>query len=668
LSDGTEFIESLINYLLISGNTFIEGTFFGNKKEPKELWTLRPDRMSVEMGRTGLPKAWTYKKGNLSHVYTMNEIDGSGPIRHLKLFNPLDDVFGMSPLQAAALSIDNWNQQGNWNLNLLQRGARPSGVLTAPDGQTLTPEQRNALKQDIQECYTGSTNAGKVMLLEGGMSWTDTQISPKDMDYTNAKSLTASDIATALGVPIQLLNIPGAQTYANFEQAMIFFYQFVVIPWAKYTYKNFDKWLLPSFGLKDHYFGLDLDQVEALEPLRKMKWDKAQNAQWLTINEKREMTGFGKYETKPDQDPADMILIDGGKMPLEFIDEEVSLDPITDPEDVDASTPPPKVEEEESDEITDTEDLEDEDEEGIDPESEEGKALLNVAQDRSLVWHEGKLFDLQKSASRRGYWLKQERRRIKFEQRMRNKVKVLFAQESALIASKVSNAEPGMQERMLEEGLRESSKQWEKVLGKEIKLILETYGKDIKDLEKSITPDDYESKLFGDFGFIGAFEAFVQKYSTIVVARKIKNIQKVSEKRVMKAVRQAIEDGIVDGQSNAQVAKQIQATYKGFSPARALTIARTETHSASQIASLESAKALELPDLVKEWVSAQDDRTREDHVVANGSMVEIDEKFIILDLDSGDEIPMDYPGDNNAPAKQVINCRCVAAYTTRKRR
>lgn len=681
LSDRTMFITSLVNYLGISGNAFVEGQFpktltrKGNK--PVELWTLRPDRMILQMGRFGLPSKWTYKFGSLEKVFEMNPATGAGPIRHLKLFNPLDDIWGMSPLHPAAKSVDQFNHQGSWNLSLLQRGARPSGIITPSADISLTPEQRQALNEDLRRCFTGSQNSGKVMLLEGGMTWTDTQLSPKDMDYTNAKNGSASDIATAFGVPHQLINIPGSQTYANFEQAMVFFYQYTVKQWANLIYGLLNEWLLPAYG-EDLILAYDLDQVDALEPLRQKRWDKAQNASWLTINEKRELTGYGKYEPikeGEERDPADQILIDGMKVPLEYVTEDLAVEPLEDIEDVNPDSDQDPEDPDEGDdpdgdeELEDTEDV-DEDE-GLDPEKEPvaAKALLKKADERSLVFADGRLFDISEKAGRgrKGFWRRQERRRMKFEQRMRGKVQALFKQEASLIKKYVVGAEPGMQENMMDRAITESNKKWNDVLKKDIRVILESYGEDIFKLQKSIDPE-IEEKLFGDFGFQGAFEEFIRKYLERDIARKITNIQRVSRKRIMNAVRKAIADGIIDGESNIQVAEKIQEVYKGMSKPRALTIARTETHTASQTASVEAAKALELPDLQKEWVSAQDDRTREDHVIANGSLVNIDEKFMIVDLDSGDEIAMDRPGDPSAPANQVINCRCVVAFPSKKRR
>jgi HK97 family phage portal protein len=164
---------------------------------------------------------------------------------HLTLFHPLDDLRGFAPLEAALMALDIHNAAGAWNKALLDNAARPSGALVyAPaEGGNMAPEQREQLKRDLDTEYAGAANAGRPMLLEGGLDWKAMGLTPKDMDFIEAKNAASRDIALAFGVPPMLLGIPGDNTYANYAEANRAFYRLTVLPLVARTADAFARWL-----------------------------------------------------------------------------------------------------------------------------------------------------------------------------------------------------------------------------------------------------------------------------------------------------------------------------------------------------------------------------------------------------------------------------------------
>ena len=140
---GRSLIENIISFLLVAGNSYIE---VSNIDEiPRELVVLRPDRVRLIPDARG----WTSQ-----YEYSMNGQSVRLPaetVLHMKLFNPLDDYYGMSPLEAAGRAIDTHNSAAGWNKAMLDNAARPSGALVfaASDGQ-LTTEQFDRLKSRWQ--------------------------------------------------------------------------------------------------------------------------------------------------------------------------------------------------------------------------------------------------------------------------------------------------------------------------------------------------------------------------------------------------------------------------------------------------------------------------------------------------------------------------------------
>lgn len=211
---GTDFLEAWYGFLLVSGNAYVEAVALDG--ELRELHILRPDRMKVIPGVDGWPEGYEYTVCGRSVRFLDEVVEDVRPILHLKLFHPLNDHYGMSPIEAAATAIDIHNTAAAWNKALLDNSARPSGALVyaASNGQ-MTDEQFTRLKSELETNFQGARAAGRPLLLEGGLDWKPLSLSPKDMDFIEAKNAAAREIALAIGVPPMLLGIPGDNTYSN---------------------------------------------------------------------------------------------------------------------------------------------------------------------------------------------------------------------------------------------------------------------------------------------------------------------------------------------------------------------------------------------------------------------------------------------------------------------
>jgi HK97 family phage portal protein len=284
---GAEWLEALYGALQTAGNAYVEAIGEG---PPDELWSLRPDRMAVVPGRGGWPEAWEYSVDGRS-VRIRRDADGWMPVMQLKLFHPTDDYYGLSPLEAAAFAIDVHNASGAWNKALLDNSARPSGALVygGKDGERLTAEQFAALRVELGDTYSGTANAGRPLLLEGGLDWKPMSLSPADMDFIAGKHAAAREIALAFGVPPQLLGIPGDATYANYREANAAFWRGTVVPLVRKTAGALTGWLAPRFG--DVRIEADLETVPALQGERDALWARLETASFLTDEERRRMAG-----------------------------------------------------------------------------------------------------------------------------------------------------------------------------------------------------------------------------------------------------------------------------------------------------------------------------------------------------------------------------------------
>jgi HK97 family phage portal protein len=286
---GAEWLEGLYGALQTAGNAYAEAVGEGSVEE---LWTLRPDRVTVVPGKAGWPDAYEYSVGGRS-TRIGRAADGWMPVMHLKLWHPTDDHYGFSPIEAAAFAIDVHNASGAWNKALLDNAARPSGALVfdSRDGERLTEAQFEALKAELAEAHSGAANAGRPLVLEGGLDWKAMSMSPADMDFIAGKHAAAREIALAFGVPPQLLGIPGDATYANYREANAAFWRGTVVPLVRKTAGALSGWLGGRFeGVE---ITPDLDAVPALQPERDALWARLNAASFLTDEERRRMAGVG---------------------------------------------------------------------------------------------------------------------------------------------------------------------------------------------------------------------------------------------------------------------------------------------------------------------------------------------------------------------------------------
>ena len=334
LQSNFEFMKALSSYLLLSGNSYILKTGTENQA-PKELHLLRPDRMKIKGSGKSIPERYDYIiDGKVKATYAVNPVNGNSEVKHIKLYNPMDDLYGCSPLSAAAVEVDQHNLSSQHNISLLNNGARPSGaiVFKATDDSgfavNLTDSQRQQLITDLNKRFTGVSNASRPMLLEGDFDWKEMGLSPKDMDFMNLKHMATTDIALCFGVPSQLVGVPDSQTYANVAEARLALYEETIIPHIKQIESDLNEWLVPMFDerLKLKF---DIDGIPALAERKRKIYENITSAVRegiMTRNEARSQIGLEAV------DGGDDIFISATLFPLGDSDVPQPKNPISEEE------------------------------------------------------------------------------------------------------------------------------------------------------------------------------------------------------------------------------------------------------------------------------------------------------------------------------------------------
>jgi HK97 family phage portal protein len=153
------------------------------------------------------------------------------------------------------------------------------------------------LKGELESAFSGSANAGRPMLLDGGLKWQNMALSPADMDFATLKSAAAREIALAFGVPPMLLGLPGDNTYSNYREANRALWRLTLLPLADKLFAALKEGLTGWFP--DSEIAVDLDRITALSEDRERLWKQVSDAEFLTRSEKRQMLGLPAEETTP---------------------------------------------------------------------------------------------------------------------------------------------------------------------------------------------------------------------------------------------------------------------------------------------------------------------------------------------------------------------------------
>ncbi len=288
---GPLLIETVAANLMLHGNAYIE-VGLGATGLPAALYSLRPERVTVEADAQGWPVGYLYRAGTSLQRFPALTVGERPGLLHIRSFHPLDDHYGLGCLGAANPAVETHNAASAWNQNLLENAARPSGALVYDpgDGSVLSPDQFDRLKRELEGGFGGAGNAGRPMLLDGGMKWQPLSLTPAEMDFGRTRDTASREIALAFGVPPMLLGLSGDNAFANYREANVALWRLTLLPLTSRIYGAI------AAHLADWWPGLtltvDRDAIPALSADRERLWSQVAGAAFLSDAEKRHLLGL----------------------------------------------------------------------------------------------------------------------------------------------------------------------------------------------------------------------------------------------------------------------------------------------------------------------------------------------------------------------------------------
>jgi HK97 family phage portal protein len=314
-TSGSQFREAMLAYYALTGNSYVLGINASMRPASKfdELYNLRPDLTRIKADANG---PVYYEFG----TFTPPRRYPDPFVMHNKLFAGNDDLYGMSPVEVAAMLIDVQKAGQKWNLGLLNNMARPGGAWVTD--ALLGDQEYKGLKEEIRKKFAGPRNAGETAILHGGVKWQSMSMSPMELDWLESDTKSDRDIAGIFfNFPTFLLGLADA-TFDNQDAAKRFLYTDIVFPLLDMFEDSLNMWLTPRYG---GYLGYDKDDVETiadqLKAAKAQDSDRAQaefTAGTATFLEAREIQGKPKLPVK------DFVIINFVPVHVEDLDDYIA--------------------------------------------------------------------------------------------------------------------------------------------------------------------------------------------------------------------------------------------------------------------------------------------------------------------------------------------------------
>jgi len=297
-----DFIEQYIGNKLITGNGYIYGVkpIIGiNKTVAKELKILPSNYIQILANRDGVIgyKFDTWYETQINFI--------PEEVLHVKNFNVKYDagqyLYGLSPLSVAYL-LTSSSESGDIARVKAFQNMGAMGVISSNSNDAMTlmsPDEANQLHEKYIEKFGGVKNFNKVLFTTANVKWQNMGMSPVDLQILASKAHDLRSLCNVFGIQSQLLNDPENKTYHNQEQAVKSMYEMTVIPEMKKFVDGLNRWLIPQYSARDnknYWLNISTKNVNALKVDLSALITSLKDASWLTINEKRELSGFGSMQ------------------------------------------------------------------------------------------------------------------------------------------------------------------------------------------------------------------------------------------------------------------------------------------------------------------------------------------------------------------------------------
>lgn len=302
------FRETLMTHLLLFGNAYAQ-VIRNGKGEVIAMYPLMPNRMSVERDENGRLYYLYYK--------TSDEAGGRNESVVLRPYDVLhipglgfDGLVGYSPIAMAKNAIGLSMATEEFGSKFFANGAAPSGVLEHPS--TIKDPQR--VREAWQSQFGGSSNAGKIAVLEEGMKYTPISIAPEQAQFLETRKFQINEIARIFRVPPHMLADLEKSSFSNIEQQSLEFVKYTLDPWVVRWEQSIQRTLFTSEEKRLYFVKFNVEGLLRGDYASRMSgYATARQNEWMSANDIRELENMDRI---PPEEGGDLYLINGNMLPM----------------------------------------------------------------------------------------------------------------------------------------------------------------------------------------------------------------------------------------------------------------------------------------------------------------------------------------------------------------
>jgi HK97 family phage portal protein len=246
-----EFIEQQTALCLLRGNSYAR-IIRDNRGAPIELLPLHPDCVSPLLTSSGtLVYDVTPTSGNRYRLLDWEML-------HLRDRQD-NGLVGKSRLARARETFATALATENYAASTFRNSAAMSGVLSHP-GQ-LNDDSATRLRSSFESIYRGSENAGRVAVLEEGLTWTQISVSPDDAQMLESRKFSVEQIARIFCVPPPMLGHMEGSNYSSVSELGRWYVQYSIVPWLRRWESTIERALLSDESRRQFEVEFDCDEL-----------------------------------------------------------------------------------------------------------------------------------------------------------------------------------------------------------------------------------------------------------------------------------------------------------------------------------------------------------------------------------------------------------------------
>ena len=304
------FRETLMTHLLLFGNAYAQ-VIRNGKGEVVALYPLMPNKMSVDRDKSG-QLYYTYQRSNEEAPTMEGSVVTLPPsdVLHVPGLG-FDGLVGYSPIAMAKNAIGLAIATEEYGAKFFANGAAPSGVLEHP-GTIKDPAR---VREAWQSQFGGSSNSGKIAVLEEGMKYTPISISPEQAQFLETRKFQINEIARIFRIPPHMIGDLEKSSFSNIEQQSLEFVKYTLDPWVVHWEQSIQRTLFTADEKKTYFVKFNVEGLLRGDYASRMNgYATARQNGWMSANDIRELENLDRI---PAELGGDLYLINGNMLPLQ---------------------------------------------------------------------------------------------------------------------------------------------------------------------------------------------------------------------------------------------------------------------------------------------------------------------------------------------------------------